>query len=213
MNLTLLLTACVNPGSMPHNMLTNIAEREKQYIKALHFYLENTSCKIVFVENTLHDFSNQFESPIKSGRLEYITFQGNDYNLKLGKGYGEGQIIKHAFRSSKFLKDSDNIMKVTGRLQLSNIKYFTSLGGIDTVMSNLVITKSEVLSSSFIFIAPKIFFTDYFVPDVEKINDSENFYFEKFLYDRIEAWVKAGHHHSFFKFPFKSYWERRYGWT
>lgn len=69
--------------------------------------------------------------------------------------------------------------------------------------SNLVITPIEVLSSSYVFVAPKRFFTDFFIPDVGKINDSQNYYFEKYLYDRIVDWVKAGQCHSFFKHPLK----------
>lgn len=38
MSLTLLLTACVNPGNMPNNQLTNVTERESQYVNALKFY-------------------------------------------------------------------------------------------------------------------------------------------------------------------------------
>lgn len=205
MNLTLLLTACVNPGNMPNNILTNVTERESQYINALKFYLDNTPFNVVFIENTLHDFSDRFDRYIKAGRLEYITFQGNNYNKKLGKGYGEGQIIKNGFDSSKLLTEAQNIMKITGRLQLSNIMRFSNKQGSenDTVYSDLVITDTEILSHSYIFIAPKQFFTEYFIPDVESINDSSNYYFEKYLYDKIVEWVKAGHRHSFFKYPLK----------
>lgn len=129
MNLTLLLTACVNPGSMPNNMLTNTSVRESQYIDALRFYLEKSPHKIVFAENSNSDFSEYFSDYIDSGRLEYITFQGNDFDLALGKGYGEGQIIKYAFEHSKLLNEANNIMKITGRLQLFNIKSFSMMGG------------------------------------------------------------------------------------
>ena len=203
MNLTLLLTACINPNGMPGNILTNIAEREAQYIEALKFYLENTPFRVVFVENTLHDFSNRFAHYKQNGRLEYITFKGNDYNKKLGKGYGEGQIIKYAFKNSKFLKDADNIMKITGRLQLLNILKCNILPPPKTLISNLVITGSEILSQSYIFTAPKRFYNEYFIPEVESIDDSKNYYFEKYLYDKIEEWVKAGNRHEFFKYPLK----------
>lgn len=129
MSLTLLLTACINPGDMPNNILTNIIERETQYINALKFYLDNTPFKVVFIENTLHDCSSQFGNYIKAGRLEYITFNGNTYNKTLGKGFGEGQIIKYGFETSKLLNEAQNIMKITGRLQLSNILQFSNGGG------------------------------------------------------------------------------------
>lgn len=201
--MTLLLTACVNPGNMPGNILTDNVERETQYINALKFYLEKTKFKVVFVENTLCDFSNKFSDYIQEGRLEYITFQGNDYNRNLGKSYGEGQIIKYAFETSKFLNEAERIMKITGRLQLANIKQIAKIGGGKTVFSNLIITDSETTSLSYVFIATRKFFKQYFVPDVESMNDSINYYFEKYLYDKIKDWVKDGNSHSFFKYPLK----------
>lgn len=202
MSLTLLLTACVNPGNMPNNQLTNVTERESQYVNALKFYLDNTPFKVVFIENTLHDFSDRFDSYIKAGRLEYITFQGNNYNKRLGKSYGEGQIIKYGFGMSKLLNEAHNIMKITGRLLLSNILYFKNEGRHkDCVYSDLAISDSEILSHSYIFIAPKQFFTEFFIPEVERIDDSSNYYFEKYLYDKIVEWVIAGHRHTFFKYP------------
>lgn len=202
MSLTILLTGCVNPGGMPNNILTSSVEREAQYISALKFYLEKTGFKVVFVENTLYDFSDKFDYYIKNGRLEYITFQGNNYNKKLGKGYGEGQIIKYAFESSKFLNEAQNIIKITGRLQLTNIESVMR-GRVNTVFSNLAISDLEILSHSYIFIAPKLFFKEYFIPEVEQIDDSTDYYFEKYLYDKIVEWVKDGHRHTFFKYPLK----------
>lgn len=72
-----------------------------------------------------------------------------------------------------------------------------------TLISNLVITGSEILSQSYIFTAPKRFYNEYFIPEVESIDDSKNYYFEKYLYDKIEEWVKAGNRHEFFKYPLK----------
>ena len=51
-NITLLLTACINPNGMSYTVLQDPNERKIQYEEALNYYLTKTKCKIVFVENT-----------------------------------------------------------------------------------------------------------------------------------------------------------------
>ncbi len=111
---------------MTFTSLNDIYERKRQYIDALRWYLQNTSLKITFVENTETDFSNIFRTYVDSGRLEFITFNGNDFDKTKGKGYGEGIIIKKAFETSQFIEDSKYVIKITGRLILSNIQQVIS---------------------------------------------------------------------------------------
>lgn len=92
MNIVLLLTACVNPNGMSHTVLTDCSERQSQYEQALRWYLENTNFKIVLCENSQTDFSANFNSYINEDRLEFLCFDGNNFDKELGKGYGEGII-------------------------------------------------------------------------------------------------------------------------
>ena len=60
----ILLTACVNPGGMPFTVLNDTSERLRQYREALDFYLRETTQPIVFCENTLCDFSEDYKEHI-----------------------------------------------------------------------------------------------------------------------------------------------------
>ncbi|RYZ23735.1 MAG: hypothetical protein EOO10_20840 [Chitinophagaceae bacterium] len=62
---------------------------------------------MLFVENSGADVSPLFQEEINNGRLEVITFIGNNYDRKLGKGYGEIRIIEKALNDSCFLKNAD----------------------------------------------------------------------------------------------------------
>ena len=117
----ILLTACVNPGGMPFTVLTDTSERLRQYRDALNFYLRETTMPIVFCENTLCDISDDYKQYIETGRLEYITFDGNNFDKSRGKGYGEAIIMEEAFRKSAIIQPSDIIVKITGRLKVLNI--------------------------------------------------------------------------------------------
>ena len=81
----LLLTGCINPNGMLYTALSNTEERKTQYIEAINYYLSNTTYPIVFVENSGTDISHLFTDAIKSNRMEYLSFSGNN-NKERGKG-------------------------------------------------------------------------------------------------------------------------------
>lgn len=119
--IVILLTACIHPNGMCLTALKDTDERKKQYIDALKYYLRTTELPIVFVENTATDLSPMFTPYMQSGRLEYLTFDGNNYPKELGKGYGEAEIIGYAMRHSTLLKTSTYLLKITGRIIVTNI--------------------------------------------------------------------------------------------
>lgn len=108
MNKVILLTACVNPNGMSNTAIQDIDIRKQQYKDAIDFYLRRTDYGIVFVENSSTDMSQGYCVPISKGRLEMITFEGNNYDRKLGKGYGEAMIIDYVFKHSRLLSGGVN---------------------------------------------------------------------------------------------------------
>ena len=98
----IVLTACINPGKMIHTSLTDVDIRRRQYEDALEFYLLQTDYPIVFVENSGTDISGDFRKFVDCGRLEFVTFQGNEeFDRKKGKGYDED--INHRNRKRKLV--------------------------------------------------------------------------------------------------------------
>lgn len=191
---TILLTACVNPNGMSFTLLQNSELRLLHYINALNFYLINTDYKIVIVENTGVDLSTYVDkSWFENDRLEVLCFEGNNYNSKKGKGYGEALIIKYAFEHSKTLMKSEYILKITGRYIILNIT--NTLMHYRTLISNntpLVAVEDIYLRfkvcSSECILAPAFFYKDYFLPHIDRIDDSTHFYFENLLFESIKRW-------------------------
>ena len=122
----ILLTACVNPSGMSHTALQDPVVRAKQYRQALDFYIKETNLPIVFCENTMYDMSVDYKQYIDSGRLEFLTFDGNNYDKQRGKGYGEAVIMKYAVEHSNLIRNSKYIIKITGRLIVTDIKRISS---------------------------------------------------------------------------------------
>lgn len=99
----ILLTGCVNPDGMARTKLQDIDIRRQQYLDAIRFYHDTTKYPIVFCENSMSDLSGYFPKRDKD-RIEFLTFNGNDYNKERGKSLGEANIIEYALTTSQLLK-------------------------------------------------------------------------------------------------------------
>ncbi len=200
-NIVILLTACINPNGMAYTVLQDKDARLRQYREALDWYLNHVKNKIVFVENTGYNISPYYEYYIEAGQLEVLTFQGNDFDKKKGKGYGEALIIEYALNNSVFFRCCDVIIKITGRLICGNImvmvKKYTNKNTIYALKKKD--DKDGYLLNSQVIAAPLVFWKDYFVLKKDLIDDSRHYWFEHLLYDASKKWEKDG-------FSFKDAW-------
>lgn len=181
----ILLTACVNPNGMPFTVLTDSSERLHQYRAALEFYLRETSYPIVFCENTLCDFSDEYKQYIETGRLEYITFDGNNFDKSRGKGYGESIIMEEAFCRSHLLAACDYFVKITGRLVVRNISALIKDNNRMITSTIQTFYPNNNMVDSRVIILPRKFVTDVFLPSKKLINDTKGIYFEHVLFNLI----------------------------
>lgn len=195
-NNVILLTGCINPNGMTQTVLQNPEIRKEQYIAAIGYYLSNTQLPIVFVENSNTDISSEFQKEVNDGRIEFVVFNGNDFNKKRGKGYGEALMIQYALEHSVLLnRNGASIVKITGRLICQNINSVSShCSCAETVYGIPRLDdrgRQECISQ--VYVAPKFFYTNYFLLNIDHLNDSENYWFEHLLYDSIQEWRKDGH--------------------
>ncbi len=192
-NSVILLTACINPKGMPYTTLQDCDVRMQQYIDALHFYLENSRAKIVFIENTAYDLSPYFIDSLDKGSLEVLCFDGNHFDRAKGKGYGEALIIEYGLSHSCFLKDADQIIKITGRLKCQNInRLIEKCNDPNTVYAWLTLDESNnPICDSRVFVAPGSFWESCFLQNKENINDSKHYYFEHLLFDTLKDWKRG----------------------
>lgn len=181
----ILLTACVNPDGMPFTVLNDASERLRQYRKALEFYLTESSYPIVFCENTLCDFSDDYKNYINKGRLEFITFDGNKFDKTKGKGYGEAIIMEEAFRRSKLIAENNFIVKITGRLLVRNISQLIKDNTQMPTPTIQTFSPNNNMIDSRLIVCPKSFYINDFLSQKELINDTKGKYFEHILYDTL----------------------------
>lgn len=118
-DVVLLLTATITPNSYDTLALTDPEVRRNQYIDSLNYYLQNTTYKIVFAENSGESLSKYFMP--YTHRIEFLTYVSKAEMHDRGKGFKEIEIINFAMANSCFISHSALIVKITGRLNVLNI--------------------------------------------------------------------------------------------
>ncbi len=179
----LFLTGCINPDGMVHTLLQDPAIRKAQYLEAIRFYLHHTASPVLFVENSGTDISSDLTEEIKQGRLELLTFQGNNYPKQLGKGYGEMLIVEHALRFSKAMQQAPFVFKITGRYKVLNINSFIAYYNTRAVSCDLLVDFKQHLSyaDSRLIGCTAAFLSEVLLRYKNSVNDTEKVYFEHAL--------------------------------
>jgi hypothetical protein len=183
METVILLTGTIYPNNMGQTVLQDPVVRKEQYKESIYFYLKKTNLKIVFVENSNTDISNDFINENTIHRLEFLMFDGNNYSRKFGKGYGEMKILNYAFENSVFIKNCDFVIKITGRIKIKNINIF--INQINRLLFKeffiLDFQRNLKWADSRLFIFYQNFFSKYLQKYGNQIDDSREINFEHAL--------------------------------
>lgn len=201
-NRVLLLTGCINPMGMAQTVLVDTERRKAQYVAAISFYLSKIQLPIIFVENSGCDISEHFTEAIVNERLECLTFKSN-YDKERGKGLGESLIIEYALSHSCLLSASSVILKITGRIQIANIKVLLKATppSQDTIFTDYSTKKGEQNLLKSVIVQAPIDFWKLFLDYKKYINDSQGIYFEHILKYAADKWYTKGHEYTYFPYP------------
>ncbi|TCD48556.1 hypothetical protein [Chlorobium sp. N1] len=188
------MTGCIDPGGMHMTVLNDTEKRKAQYLEAIGFYLKNSGIPVLFVENSGNDISGAFPREIRENKLEIITFQGNDYDKKRGKGYGEMLIIEEALHSSRLFRQAEFIFKVTGRYKVLNIaSYIAALNqGQKTPDMMINLEPGLALADSRFFGAVPRFFEELLISYRPQIDEQTFMFFEKALANAVHEAIILG---------------------
>lgn len=193
METILFLTACINPKGMASTVIQDVCIRKKQYYDALNFYLHSTDYRIVFLDNSGYDISKDFSEQVEYGRLEIITIDNNNFDKKMGKGYGEGLIIKYGIYNSKFINSNSIIIKISGRHIITNLNHIYYLTRKACRSKSFICCDINTKSHSGMsdcFIASYNFFAFFSEKYITLIDESKNIWFEHALYKSIIDFCK-----------------------
>jgi hypothetical protein len=185
MRIPLLLTSSINTNNCSFTERTSIQDRMNDYIKSLFKLLTNTDFDIVFIDNSNYDLTllkKLFKNYID--RIEFLSFNGNNFDRSLGKSYGELEIIKFCLENSKKFKHYPLLIKSTGRYYHSKVKdelvniNLWDYDFIGYIEDNIVHTGFLCVNRMFLldFIKTKFNGTN-------PLNDTDGYYMEHFFHD------------------------------
>ena len=140
----LLLTATVTPlRGLPSLARTDASMRLDDYRRALNAYMlllnEGVLSGIVFAENSNADISCLKADVAAAGlesTVEFLSFNGLDFDPAKGRGYGEFRMVDYAVEHSNILQrnTSSMVWKCTGRYIIRNLQaILTSTAHADIV--------------------------------------------------------------------------------
>lgn len=197
----LVMTATIDPMGMAELSLSDIAEREKQYLDTFAFYLEQGwPGEIVFVENSGCDLSRFYELANKhpSIKTEIMSCNLNDFPRALGKSYGEMLLLDYVFDNSKFIAESHGFIKVTGRFPFLNLDKLLREAEKRLPWELFCDTKDHPIydwlrngwnghaADTRFFIVTKDFYRKHFYGQYKNLNDSKNLLVEGLFFDVIQ---------------------------
>lgn len=174
------LTGNIDPsGNVPSLKRNKASDRELDYFNSIKEWMKY-KIPIVFCENSCFN-STQINRLFEKYDYdcEYLKFKTKVSHL--GKGHGEAEIFHHAMKYSKILKESEFLVKCTGRYYVSNFDCY--LEQVNTSMSEIIVNLSHNLSwaDSRFFIFKNNFYHNHFFQHSNEVNEEKGLYFEHVL--------------------------------
>jgi hypothetical protein len=197
-NIVMLLTATIDTKNTPFVARNDPKVRLADYKESLRLWLSNPHTpSIVFAENSGYDLTeirNIYNTCNRHNiTVEFISFDDNDYDRSLGKGYGELRIIARALRDSQIIRPNTKLIKVTGRLYIPNI-YSLVQGIIKSPDVDIFcdFRCNLTWADSRVFCASRRFFDDFMISMQQEINDTTGMTYEHVLGRAVHRYLAEG---------------------
>ena len=206
MKTLLLLTGCIKPNCTDKIVCNDWQKRQEMYVSAINWYLENTDYDLTFCENSGTDISPLFAK--WRGRVEFLTYYSAPTVPDRSRSYKEMEILEYVIEKSQKMKEAEMVVKITGRLQLLNVKKLVESIGRKVKNEAVGFVSAYKHSYKPWSDCKFIFFSPNFLPylTMQKEKTSATYPFEWATGDAIRAAVAAG-----FKFVYPPYWDRVHG--
>lgn len=179
---------------------TTRAELIKESILSWHKTFPNL--KIVICDGSGYNFYNSevFENILNNKQLEFLSFKNNSNQVKkLGKGFGEGEIIEYALSNSTFLKASDYFAKITGKLFVKNAEYFlnnppkTIYCHFNFNYSKIFFPRNCSTVDTRFYVVSKQFYIIELQKLYRKVNETKGLFLEHVFYTKLNLLISNGY--------------------
>lgn len=126
-NIPLLLTSSVIAYDTSVR-LTDTAMRARLAMESIAQWLRlDPLLPLVLCDGSNFDFTDAVQREFPSARIECIPFENNQEAIRrLGRGYGEGEIVRYALNNSQFIANAGCFAKCTSKLWVENFQQCTA---------------------------------------------------------------------------------------
>ncbi|EOR94022.1 hypothetical protein ADIARSV_2856 [Arcticibacter svalbardensis MN12-7] len=175
-------------------VLTDPSLRQQQYVDSIRWYLSvRTIDSIIVCDNSGFDYSLILELQDMADRngknIEFLNFRGDVERIStLGKGYGEGEIMRYLFSESRLLSYHESFYKVTGRVKVLNLERLVDNVKHDDICFQQIrinpFSNTDLIDTRLYYCSKPIFST-ILLNEFEKVNDEKSYYLENAYTDAL----------------------------
>ena len=181
--MVLILLCTFKSNNIINSSRNNTEERINDYYSAIKNWLkENHFDKVIIVENSGFHAQKITQLVIDHSfkkSIEFLQFQGNSFDKKLGKGYGVFELLKYVIDNSELYKSENKFAIVTGRYFINNYTKILMQSTNFELISDF--QKSLTYAFNPIFISSSLFIEKYLMKELINSNDFEGIHFEHCL--------------------------------
>lgn len=189
---TILATASVKCND-PNTQIFDEVTRRENYFNACAWWLRNpVVSRMVLCENSDdHLLGVMLEEVAAKNckKFEYLHFNGDSRAaFMLGKGFGEGEIIKHAIQHSSLINDLEyGFYKITGRLTVANFddidRRIDATSNVFRLMSTRL--RSALMVDTRFFYVQTKFYVDNLLNTFMNVDDRNGVFLEHVFYHEL----------------------------
>jgi hypothetical protein len=202
--IVVLLTATVDGRGVAFMERRDPKIRLNDYKAALRAWLSNPATPpLIFAENSgypTEDLDEVVRTANRHGHaVEVLSFDDNNYQRSLGKGFGELRTIRYALDHSRLIGDETFVIKVTGRHYVRNVSDLAACsraaGEVDVfcdLRGNLTWADTRV------FCATTRFIREFFLPMEHAVDDTAGVTIEHVLGRAAHLAMSRGRRWSMF---------------
>lgn len=187
--------------------LANTEERVRLAVESVaHWLMIDPTLQLVLCDGSSFDFTPIVRVKFPSACIECLYFENSQALVKQhGRGYGEGEIVRHAVRHSRFIAEADCFAKCTSKLWVDNFQqcleqwngHLLCKGVFLHVFSPFKKTRFAYIDTRF-YIASRSIYSQYFQDAHLLINKALGHGLEECFYG---VFIKHRIRHSLFSVP------------
>ena len=194
--MVLILLCTFDDGNIINSSRSDIQLRINDYYHAIKKWLEtNSISKCIIIENSgynsekMNSLFLNYSSNNTSKTLEFLQFNGQNFDRNLGKGFGVYRSLLYLIENSELFSINSKFAIVTGRYYLTNFEKIVMFSNAEIISD---FQKKLTYAFNPLLLCSKLFITDYLIKELPNSNDSYGIHYEHCLAKAVHKAIADG---------------------